>query len=107
MPEMTEVVSLVVQTGALGLLTYIVVKGIPAILTIMSLFLKSQAHNDETLSKVGRAVIHLSYKIKNPCIVNDEELTELEKEITAHMTEMTEAAKVDLLEEIRKRGKAK
>lgn len=107
MPEMTGVVSLVVQMGALGLLTYIVVKGIPAILTIMTLFLRSQAHNDETVAKVGRAVIHLAYKIKNPCIINDEELSDLDKEIVAHMSEITEAAKVDLLEEIRKREKEK
>lgn len=103
--QFPEIISLVVQTGALGLLTYIVVKGIPAILTIMSLFLKSQAHADETISKVGRAVLHLSYKIKNPCIINDEEISELDKELLQHMQQLPDASKFDLLEEIRKREK--
>lgn len=104
MPEMTEVVSLVVQTGALGLLTYIVVKGIPALMTVARLIVGALAHQDETIAKLARGLIHVSYKIKNPCIVNNDEMEELEKELIQHMQELSSQAKQDLLKELQKTG---
>lgn len=98
---MLDVVHLVVQGGAFGLLAYLAVKGLPALLLVMSLYLKAQLHQDETIAKLTRAIIHLTYKIKNPSITNNEEMEALDKELTDHMQNLSEIDKGILLEALR------
>jgi hypothetical protein len=77
----TLLVTLLVQTGALGLLGFVVVRGIPAIIKML-------VHINRTLAKLTVAIIHLGYKIKNPQIDNDDELESLERELGEHMKVM-------------------
>jgi len=83
-----QLLQIIVEVGALGLLAFIVIKGLPALMTVKGLFLQNLIHQNRTIAKLAKAVIHLAYKVKNPEIDNDEELQEIEAELDDHMRNM-------------------